>query len=97
MQDILSLLETLRRPRLLIRTARIGAQEYRRSPHLNRLLGTTTLPRHGAALMRLMEMEAELDEQRRGSDASYRVSQHVEVLCAMMAEARLLKALSPLL
>ena len=30
MQDILSLLSSLRRPRLLIRAARIGADDYRR-------------------------------------------------------------------
>ena len=77
--------------RLLIRAARIGAQDYRRNPHLHRLLGYGALPRPGAALVRLMEIEADLDEQRAAEDAAYSVSRHVEVLTAMMGEAHLLR------
>ncbi|SNR99893.1 DUF6477 family protein [Antarctobacter heliothermus] len=91
MKDILGLLNDLRRPRILIRAARIGAQEYRRNPHLHRLIGYGTLPRSGAALMRLMEMEADLDDKRHKDDAAYSVSRHVEVLTAMMGEARILR------
>lgn len=91
MKDILGLLNDLRRPRLLIRAARIGAQDYRRNPQLHRLLGYGTLPRPGAALIHLMEIEADLDEKRRLEDAAYSVSRHVEVLTAMMGEARLLR------
>ena len=54
MQDIHSLLANLHRPRLLMRAARIGAQEYRRTGHLPRILGYGILPRHGDALMRLV-------------------------------------------
>lgn len=95
MKDVLSLLEDLRRPRLLIRAARIGAQEYSRKTHLCRLLGYATLPRSGQALMRLIEIEAELDQRRCAKDAAYSVSRHVEVLCAMMGEARLMRASAP--
>lgn len=91
MKDVLSMLNDLRRPRLLIRAARIGAQDYRRAPHLNRILGFGSLPRPGAALMHLMELEAELDSRRRIEDAGYSVSRHVEVLTAMMGEARLMR------
>ncbi|MBW4982236.1 hypothetical protein KZZ07_06730 [Mameliella sp. CS4] len=91
MKDILGLLNDLRRPRLLIRAARIGAQDYRRNPHLNRLLGYGALPRPGAALMRLVEIESELNERRHADDAAYSVSRHVEVLTAMMGEARILR------
>ena len=91
MKDILGLLGDLRRPRLLIRAARIGAQDYRRTPSLARILGHAPVPRPGAALMRLIEIEAELDDRRRAEDAAYCVSRHVEVLTAMMGEARILK------
>lgn len=91
MKDVLSLLNDLKRPRLLIRAARIGAQEYRRDVHLHRVLGYGQLPRSGAALMKLIEVEAELDEKRRRNDAAYSVSRHVEVLVAMMGEAHLLR------
>lgn len=91
MKDILGMLNDLRRPRLLIRAARIGAQDYRRNPHLHRLIGCGALPRPGAALMRLMEMEADLDQKRHTNDAAYSISRHVEILTAMMGEARVLR------
>ncbi|MCC1492559.1 DUF6477 family protein [Cognatishimia sp. F0-27] len=92
MQDILGILSTLRRPRLLIRAARIGSEEYRRDPHLHRLIGYGRLPRPGKALMTLMEIEGELNDQRRAQAASYSISKHVEILVAMMGEARLLRS-----
>lgn len=92
MQDILSMLHALRRPSLLMRAARIGAEDYRRSNHLPRLLGYGMMPRHGAALMKLMEMESELNEQRVSGNSSYSLIKHVDVLIAMVAEARVLRA-----
>ncbi|SEO27391.1 hypothetical protein SAMN04490248_103115 [Salinihabitans flavidus] len=68
MKDILSVLNDLRRPRLLIRAARAGAEDYRRDAHLPRHLGYGTLPRSGAALMKLMEIEGTLNDQRRAGD-----------------------------
>lgn len=91
MHDILTTLESLRRPRLLIRAARIGAAEYRRDAHLRRHFGYGTLPRSGAALARLVEMEEALNEQRRIGTGGYSATSHVEVLIAMMGEARLLR------
>ena len=76
---------------LLSQSYRIGAQEYRRGPQLQRLLGYGQLPRSGAALMKLMEMEADLEDRRVAGDAGYSISRHVEVLCAMMGEARILR------
>lgn len=92
MKDILGMLGDLRRPRLLIRAARIGAEDYRRDPCLHRILGYGPLPRPGAALMQLMTMESEVDERRRTGDAGYSVSRHVELLVAMMGEARVLRS-----
>lgn len=95
MQDIHSLLASLHRPRLLMRAARIGAQEYRRTAQLPRLLGYGVLPRHGDALMRLLEIEAELEEQRANADACYNLVRHVDVLIAIVGEARGLRAATP--
>jgi hypothetical protein len=92
MQDILSMLNALHRPKLMMRAARIGAQDYRRSAHLPRLLGYGTLPRHGAALIKLIEIEAALEDQRTSADASYSLIRHIDVLIAMVAEARVLRA-----
>tara|TARA_R110000787_G_scaffold285465_1_gene401319 strand:- start:274 stop:576 length:303 start_codon:yes stop_codon:yes gene_type:complete len=92
MQDLISMLHTLHRPRLMMRAARIGAEQYSRTSHLPRLLGYGVLPRHGAALLKLMEIEAELNTQRKASDAGYSLIRHVDVLIAMVGEARVLKA-----
>lgn len=92
MQDILSMLNALHRPKLMMRAARIGAQDYRRATHLPRLLGYGTLPRHGEALIKLMEIEAALEDQRTAADASYGLIRHIDVLIAMVAEARILRA-----
>ncbi|MEX3315547.1 DUF6477 family protein [Sulfitobacter sp. PS-8MA] len=92
MQDLLSMLNKLHRPRLLMRAARIGAEEYRRATHLPRILGFGLLPRHGTALLKLIEIETELNTQRQAGDASYSLLRHVDVLIAMVGEARFLRA-----
>ena len=92
MQDVLSMLQALRRPRLLMRAARIGADEYSRTTHLPRLMGYRVLPRHGAALLKLMELEGDLNTQRISGNTSYNLVKHVDVLIAMVGEARVLRA-----
>lgn len=92
MQDILSMLNALHRPRLLMRAARIGAEEYRRSVHLPRVLGYGKLPRSGKAILKLMEIEAALNTQRQEGDAGYSLISHIDVLIAMVGEARELRA-----
>ncbi|MCZ0811040.1 MAG: DUF6477 family protein [Pseudomonadota bacterium] len=92
MKDILSAMADLRRPRLLISAARFGLPEYRRSTHLPRHLGYGPLPRSGPALIDLMALEAAIERTRKERDAAYRVTLHVDLLIAMMGEARLLRA-----
>jgi len=92
MQDVLSRVTTLNRPHLLVRAARFGLDDYSRSAHLPRLLGSISLPRSGEAILRLLEIEAVLEDRRVARTADYSVARHVEVLIAIMAEARLLRA-----
>jgi hypothetical protein len=89
MQDFRTFLSQLRRPRLLVRAARHGLQDYRRDRDLARLIHATTL-RPEAALEELFETEEMLEKTRRAGDANYSIARHIEVLIAMMAEARLL-------
>ncbi len=89
---LLDLLDTVTRPRLLISAARLGAAQYRRDIHLPRHLGTDLLPDHAVALEALIEIEAELDEERRARRTGYAVARHVDVMIALMGEARLLRA-----
>lgn len=90
MTDTLSLLKALRRPRLLIRAARYGMTDYRRDRDLQRLLRGARLPSPSQALGTLIEQEARLEETRQSGDAGYSISRHVDLLIAMMAEARLI-------
>jgi len=92
MKDILASLNALRRPRLLISAARFGAAEYRRPGHLPRQLGRAELPRSGEAIVELMELEADVNRQRVDGAAGYSPARHVEILIALMGEARLLRA-----
>ena len=92
MHDILGQVEQIRRPRLLIRAARIGAQDYHREGCLRSLLGAGLPQRGAAALRHLLDIESELDAQRRMADARYSVARHLEVLIALIGEARLLRA-----
>ncbi len=95
MQDVLSHLATMKRPRLLVRAARLGAPDYRRETHLPRILGVGRPPRSGPALLRLSELESDLNHLRVENDASYSIARHVDVLIAMVAEARLLRRTPP--
>jgi hypothetical protein len=92
MQDVLTMLQQLHRPRLLMKAARIGAEDYRRTVHLPRLLGYGNLPRHSSALMKLMEMESNLNDQRVSDDSAYNLLRHIDVLIAIVSEARILRA-----
>ena len=95
MQDLMSMLQNMRRPRLLMRAARIGAQDYHRDVHLPRLLGYGNLPRHGAALMRLIELETVLNEQRQTDQSAYCLLRHIDLLIAIVGESRILRGTKP--
>jgi len=92
MLDIQSLISQLRRPRLLVRAARFGVDDYDRERDLPRVLKTDTVPKPGDALMQLMGVESELDDQRSRKDALYAVGTHIDTLTAIMGEARILQA-----
>jgi hypothetical protein len=92
MQDLMTQIATLRRPRLLIRAARIGAQSYRREARLPRLLGYGVSLRLGPTVVRLMALEAEMNEKRENGDAGYSIAAHVDLLTAIMGEYQLLRA-----
>lgn len=90
MTELLDTLRHLHRPRLLIRAARHGMVEYNRNRDLKRVLRHDSVPGPQTALPRLMEAEAELEQVRRSGDASYSVVHHIQLLVALMSEARLL-------
>ena len=92
MHDILTMMDHLKRPRLLTRAAQMGAEHYYRDSHLDRVLGLGSHLRSGPVLIKLMEKEAALNAQRLSQDAAYSLTQHLDLLIAMVGEARILRA-----
>jgi hypothetical protein len=92
MNDLMTMLHGMRRPALLIRAARIGQGDYARRRDLGRILRTSPPPAAGAAVMALIEREGELNERRLAGNSGYTAAAHVEVLAALMAEARTFRA-----
>lgn len=90
MSSLLHIINRLSRPKVLIRAARIGATEFRRERDLKRVLRTQNLPRPENGLPRLLALEEELETTRKTELAAYNVTRHVEVLTALLAEAKLL-------
>ncbi len=90
MNDLMSMLKCLHRPRLLIRAARFGMMDYNRKRDLRRLLKSTVPPTPGRAIIRLLNEESLLEDKRKTGDASYSITRHVSLLIALMGEARLL-------
>lgn len=85
----------LRRPRLLVQAARFGLGDYRRDRDLGRLLQGSRPDSAAEVIDRLMAFEDAEDLRRRTGDASYSVARHIELLIALMAEARLFLASHP--
>lgn len=95
MTDGYAALRALRRPRLLIQAARHGLCEYRRDAHLRHILGLETGADGEPALAQLLALEADENDRRLRGDAGYRVSHHVDLIIALMAEARLRRPARP--
>ena len=90
MSDLLHAFKALRRPKILIRAAKIGGSLYRRDRDLKRVLKRSRLPAPGNGMAPLIAMEQELETTRLAGNATYSISRHVEVLAALIAEASLL-------
>ncbi len=76
----------MRRPRLLVRAARLGLAGWNRGRDLRRLLKCDAAPPVGAALPRLYAEEQQLDAIRREGRADYDVHRHIMLLIAILAE-----------
>lgn len=88
MSEPCNLLSEMRRPAMLIRAARFGLVDYRRERDLRRLIKSEPSPER--AVPRLIEVEERMEATRRAGDAGYSVNRHIDVLIALLAEARTL-------
>jgi hypothetical protein len=102
-ESVHALLDAMRqthRPKLLLRTARLGLPDYDRERDLKRVLRLPAPPPPSPATMAaLLDLEAAHEARRTRPPAEigdpWRAARHIEVLVALMAEARLLDALLP--
>ncbi|MEX0969369.1 MAG: DUF6477 family protein [Paracoccaceae bacterium] len=84
MTSIINEIAALRRPKLLIRAARIAAGEYNRTRDL-----PGQITRSGTAMLNwLLAQESALNEARLAHDAAYSATEHVRYLAALLAESR---------
>lgn len=88
-------MESLRRPRILIRAAREGQSGWRRDRDLRRLLRLDHTPAPGAALPRLRAEEALQNDARLQRAADYDMHRHVLLMIAILAEMRAAVADAP--
>jgi hypothetical protein len=91
MTDFSSILSKLSRPKQLIRAARFGTDGYVRKTALTRLLGASNPPTPQSAITKLLELEDIANAHRKAGSAEYSINRHIELLIAMMCEARLLR------
>lgn len=89
MTDPLSRLATLSRPSLLVQAAKIGVPELNRDVSLRRMLPGQSPPPPGQAFEPLLFREEAMEMARRDGGAAYSAAKHVELLSALIVEARL--------
>lgn len=81
-------LDGLRRPRILVEAARIGAKKYRREYALNRLFKVKRPHTHLAIVNALRIRESEIEANRILADGTYNGCKHIQVLTALIVEAQ---------
>jgi len=88
MSDFRTAVQQIQRPSMLIRAARMGLTDYRRERDLRRLGHISLQPEK--AIPHLLEEEGKVEDKRRRGDIGYSISQHIDLLIALMAEVQLL-------
>lgn len=92
MRDILTQATSLKRPKILVRAALFGLDDYVRDRHLRRCLRVDKLPTPGQALIALLDVEKQLNSERTTKSGTYVAAHHVDVLIAIMSEAQAFRA-----
>lgn len=89
MNDPISHLASLSRPRLLVRAAKHGMTEFNRSRSLRRIMPGEATPAPGKAFEILLAREDDMNTARREGTAGYSPARHIELLAALIHEARI--------
>ncbi|MEM7242770.1 MAG: DUF6477 family protein [Pseudomonadota bacterium] len=81
----------IRRPRILVKAAKIALDHYERDAGLARLLKLRKTPDPDVALARLSEVEDALNTERLQGAATYSIERHIQILTALLAEIGLIE------
>ena len=76
----------IRRPRILVKAAKIALDHYDRDTGLTRLLQLRNTPEPDVALARLTDTEDAMNEERLQGAATYSIERHIQILTALLAE-----------
>ncbi|MGB0960212.1 MAG: DUF6477 family protein [Halocynthiibacter sp.] len=85
--DVFSVLETMKRPKILMLAARHRVADYTRDKDLRKLTRTDYMPGPSEALLLLISLEKSMNHKRVEQDGTYNVYRHVDVLGAILGEA----------
>ncbi len=83
-----SALTGMRRSKILVESARIGIKHYRREKALKLLFKTNRPCTKTAMVLALQAQEQDIEQLRQNGDGNYRAQRHVQVMTALIAEAR---------
>ena len=89
MPDMAKLLQEtypMSRPKLLVTTAKMGAQNYRRTRDLPGAIPGLLSQPADQILPKLAAAEEKCELERREKSAAYRPARHVQILAALLAE-----------
>lgn len=89
MSNFIDTLSKMARPKLLVRAAKYGTADYNRTRDLKRLIGDAGSPGEARVVNTLIEKEATLEATRKAGSHEYSFSNHINVLVALIEEARL--------
>lgn len=81
-------LASLKRPSLLVRTAKLALEKFKRETTLERIFGYDISDDPKEVLQTLIETESAINDQRKTGDATYSIARHISVLTALMYEAQ---------
>lgn len=90
MNNLRGFLANFHRPKLLVRAARHGLQDYDRKRDLKRIAGTGSVDNSSALISHLVEQEEHIEASRKTGCATYSVARHIAILVAIMHECNLL-------
>ena len=82
-------LQSLNRPKLLVRAAQVWLPEFNRERSMRRIFPGMVPPAPGRGFEALVEQEQAIDQIRREGAAAYSAARHIEILVALIVEARL--------